>query len=204
MLEHVKITGFTHCKQKEPFWKRRILRDISRLRKDLSRIETWFVGRWKKDKNQQKNLLDQNYGLRKKGFTLIIEEQEQRITAKATKVKRYDNRIKQFQDNRNFQTNQGRFFKNIEGKEDRTKPQNAEDATAFWKGIWSTKVDHKRDAGWIDRAKENMPSRKQNTVKITKDDVKRKLLKSMLDWKGSGPDKIQCFWLKSLQLYMKF
>ena len=41
-----------------------------------------------------------------------------------------------------------------------------------------------------------MPSEKQNTVKITKDDVKRKL-KSMPDWKGAGPDKIQGFWLKS-------
>ena len=41
-----------------------------------------------------------------------------------------------------------------------------------------------------------MPSEKQNTVKITKDDVKRKL-KLMPDWKGAGPDKIQGFWLKS-------
>ena len=158
MLEHVKITGFTHCrnvmqeamrivgeevgmnksnakKKKEPFWKRRILRDISRLRKDLSRIEAWFAGRWKKDKNKEKDLLDQKYGLRRKGFTLVMGELKQRITAKATKVKRYGNRIKQFQDNRNFQTNQGRLFKNIEGKEEKTKLPNAEDATAFWKGI---------------------------------------------------------------------
>ena len=76
-----------------------------------------------------------------------MEELKQRITAKTTKVKRYDNRIKQFQDNRNFQTNQGKFFKNLEFKENRKKPPNAEDATAFWKGIWSTKVEHKRDAG---------------------------------------------------------
>ena len=47
------------------------------------------------------------------------------------KVKRYDIRIKQFQDKRNFKTNEGRFFKNLEGKEERTKPPNAEDATAF-------------------------------------------------------------------------
>ena len=141
-------------------------------------------------------MLDQKYGLRRKGFSLVMEELKQRITAKATKVKRYDNRIKQFQDNRNFQTNQGRFFKNLEGKKERTKPTNAEDATAFWKGIWSTKVEHKRDAGWIGKVKENIPSEKQNTVNITKDDVKRKL-KSMPDWKGAGPDKIQGFWLKS-------
>ena len=219
VLEHVKITGFTHCrnvmreamrivgeevgmkksnakKKKEPFWKRRILRVISRLRKDLSRIEAWFVGRWKKDKNKEKDLLDQKYGLRRKGFTLVMGELKQRITAKATKVKRYDNRINQFQDNRNFQTNQGRLFKNIEGKEEKTKLSNAEDATAFWKGIWSTNVEHKRDAGWIGKVKEKMPSEKQNTVNITKDDIKRKL-KSMSDWKGAGPDKIQGFWLKS-------
>ena len=41
-----------------------------------------------------------------------------------------------------------------------------------------------------------MPSEKQNMVKITKDDVKRKL-KSMPHRKGAGPDKIQGFWLKS-------
>ena len=41
-----------------------------------------------------------------------------------------------------------------------------------------------------------MPSEKQNTVKISKDDVKRKI-KTIPDWKGAGPDKIQGFWLKS-------
>ena len=46
-----------------------------------------------------------------------MEELKLRITAKATKVKRYDNKIKQFQDNRNFETKRGRFFKNLEGKE---------------------------------------------------------------------------------------
>ena len=55
---------------------------------------------------------------------------------------------------------------------------------------------HKWDAEWIDKAKEKMPSEKQNTVKITKDDIKRKS-KSMPDWKGVGPEKIQDFWLKS-------
>ena len=218
MSEHVKITGFTHCrnviqaamkivgevgmkksnakKEKESFWKRRILTDISRLRKDLSRIVAWFAGRWKKDKKKQKELLDQKYGLRRKGFTLVMEELKQRIAAKATKIKRYDNRIKQFQGNRSFETNQERFCKNLEGKEERTKPPNAEDATAFWKGIWSTKVEHKQDAEWIDRVEVKIPSEKRDTVKITKDDVKRKL-KSMRDGKGAGPDKIQGFWLKS-------
>ena len=82
-----------------------ILRDISRLRKDLSRIEAWFAGRWKKEKNKEKDLLDRKYGLRRKWFILVMEELKLRITAKVTIVKRYDDKIKQFQDNRNFQTN---------------------------------------------------------------------------------------------------
>ena len=134
MLEHVKITGFKHCrnviqaaieieeeevsmtksnakKKKELFQKKRILTDISKLRKDLSRIEAWFAGGWKKNKKKEKDWLKQKYGLKFKKFTLVMEELKQIITAKATKVKRYDNRIKQFQDNSNFKTNKGRFFK---------------------------------------------------------------------------------------------
>ena len=100
----------------------------------------------KDQKKKRKNWLDQKYGLRKRGFILVMGELKQRITAKVTKVKQYDNRINQFQDNRNFETNQERFFKNFEGKEERTKRPNAEDATAFWKEMRSTKVEHKRDA----------------------------------------------------------
>ena len=102
-----------------------------------------------------------------------MEEVRQTITAKSAKVKRYDNRIKQLQGNMNFETNQGILFKNLQGKQERTNPPNAEDAATFWKGIWGTKVEHKRDAVWIDKAKVKMSSEKQNTVKITKDDVKR-------------------------------
>ena len=64
------------------------------------------------------------------------------------------------------------------------------EATKLWKGISSTSVKHKQDAEWINK------SREQNAVKITKDEVTRKL-KSMPHWKGAGPDKIQGFWFKS-------
>ena len=36
--------------QQEPFWKRRIESDITRLRKDCSRQDDWLKGKWKKDK----------------------------------------------------------------------------------------------------------------------------------------------------------
>ena len=79
----------------------------------------------KRSKKKEKDWLDRKYGLRKKGFTLVMGELKQIVTVKVTKVKQYDSTIKQFQDN--FETNQGNF----KGKEERTKPPNAEDATAF-------------------------------------------------------------------------
>ena len=80
----MKKSNAKNKKKKKPLWKRRILRDISRLRKDLSRIEAWFG---EKDKNKSKDWPDQNYGLRRKGFTFVMEELKEGITAKATKVK---------------------------------------------------------------------------------------------------------------------
>ena len=55
--------------------------------KEIGRIEACFAERWKKDKKKEEDWLDQKYGLRRKGFTLVMEELKQRITAKATKVK---------------------------------------------------------------------------------------------------------------------
>ena len=94
------------------------------------------------EKGQEKGegLAISKYELRRKSFTLVMEELKRRITAKATKVKRYDNRIKLFQGNRNFQNNQGIFFKHLEDKEEGIKLPNLENARAFWKGIWSTKI----------------------------------------------------------------
>ena len=46
--------------KKEPFWKRRIEKDIAILRKDLSRIDGWFKRRWKNGSTKL------NYELKKK------------------------------------------------------------------------------------------------------------------------------------------
>ena len=40
--------------QQEPFSKRRIESDITRLKKDLSRLDDWFQGKWKKIKKDRK------------------------------------------------------------------------------------------------------------------------------------------------------
>ena len=82
--------------KKEPYWKRRIMGDLERLRRDLGRIQAWFKGQWKKSKEGEKERLNRRYRLREKGFKTTMEEIRQRIVAKAAKIKRYTNRIRQF------------------------------------------------------------------------------------------------------------
>ena len=54
--EEVVMKKSNAKKKDEPFWKRRIVKDISRLRRNLSRTEAWFKGRWKKDQKKRKRL----------------------------------------------------------------------------------------------------------------------------------------------------
>ena len=51
-------------------------------------------------------MVEHNYKVEKKGLNVVLEEQKQRIQAKATKIKRYDQRIEQHRINRLFQQDQ--------------------------------------------------------------------------------------------------
>ena len=51
-------------------------------------------------------MVEHKYKVQKKGLNVVLEEQKQRIQAKATKIKRYDQRIEQYRINRLFQQDQ--------------------------------------------------------------------------------------------------
>ena len=50
--------------------------------------------------------LNTKYRVKKKGITPVIEELKQKLIAKKTKVKRYEQKISQFRQNQLFQANQ--------------------------------------------------------------------------------------------------
>ena len=59
--------------------------------------------------------LERKYSIKKKGSHVVKEEIRQRIVAKAAKVKRYSDRIKQFRQNRLYRVNQKELFREING-----------------------------------------------------------------------------------------
>ena len=101
------IRGRTYQK-KEPWWKRRIEGNITELRKHISILNRERKGELR---SRVKYLeLNKKYEIDKKGILLVIEELKQRLQAKAAKVKRYEQRINQYRQNRLFSTDKKKFF----------------------------------------------------------------------------------------------
>ena len=86
---------------RESCWKRRIKQSVQELQKHINILERKKRGEIKKKKKYRE--IEHKYGVKKKGLNVVLEELKQRIQAKATKIKRYDQRIDQYRINRMFQ-----------------------------------------------------------------------------------------------------
>ena len=71
----------------------------------------------------------------------------------------------------------------------------AEESKQFWGNLWSQSADHK-DAKWLQDLRSDVNVKKQEKIDITTRSLKR-ILGSMPDWKSTGPDIVQGFWLKN-------
>ena len=61
------------------------------------------------------------YKPKERGRPKVKEEILQRIKAKTAKINRYQQRVSQFQQNRLFRNNEGRFYKQTDGSEEGEK-----------------------------------------------------------------------------------
>ena len=100
------------------------------------------------------------------------------MIAKRGKIQRCDNRIKQFQQNKTFANNQGKFFKilNNEGTQQSNECPDAEETKAFWSEIWGgEEVEHNREADWVkELKKEGENCDKQESPEVTMEKVRKR------------------------------
>ena len=124
--------------------KRRIESDITNLRMYINRKmeRRGETGGKRKIKIKE---LNAKYRLKKKGINLVIEELKQRFIVKKTKVKTYEQRISQFEQNQLFHFKQKQIYKEMNGEKlgDRIIP-NYEDRIKFWSDIWSIRQEYHR------------------------------------------------------------
>lgn len=176
---------------REPPWKWRIQSKIKDKRKDLSRLEDC-----KRRGVQYQSYMEKKYRLKAKGVDTVVEQLKQDIIALTAKVKRYSDRIKQFQQNRLFEKDQGRFYENLDQPDRVSVQPDAEDAKEFWQNIWSKEQTHNSDAEWLKVVKtEHEHLNKQEEVNISMETLKD-TLKRLSPWKAPGPDGVQGYWVK--------
>ena len=133
---------------------------------------------------------------------------KQRIKAAGTKIKRFNTRINQYQQNRMLVNNQGRFFQRLNNKEENHQCEipNSVEAQILWRrSIWSERKEHHKDAEWLkDIKKELERDEGQDKIDITKSKMMR-VMRKMSNWKAPGSGNVQGYWLKnSTPLHNKF
>ena len=148
LTENPGVKTATNENKKDPWWKRRLEGQIQQLRRDLSRLQQLKEGKMTKTRHRED--IQKKYQLREKGVKHVIEELKLGIIAKAAKVRRYKERIKQFKQNRLFKEDQSRFYQEINGEERSNEVPNKKKAKAFWNDIWSKEAKHNTSAEWID------------------------------------------------------
>ena len=122
------------------------------------------------------------------------------MLAKITKVKRYEQRIEQFRQNRISVLNQKKIYAELSRNEIRSNVvPNAEECTKFWIDIWSVRKEHNRESEWLNDLKRERVNdeRPQERMSIRVEKI-RKQYRKIPNWKGPGRDGFQGHWIKNL------
>ena len=142
--------------------------------------------------------LYEKFRICQKALGTVLEELKQRVLATVAKIERYNERIKQYKQNRLFTIDQKKLFAELNGK---TKESNeipdADQSRLFWRGIRSESKEHDRNAKWLKKLKVENNYEKQEYLVITKGMVSKQSRK-IPNWKAPERDGVQGFWIKKL------
>ena len=76
---------------------------------------------------------------------MVHEEVRQRLVTVGAKLERYDNRTKQYRQNRLFESNQKRLFNELEGVQRESVIPGAEESRRFWSDMSDQAVRHREN-----------------------------------------------------------
>ena len=133
--------------------------------------------------------LYEKYMVKKKGLKTVTEEIKQRMLAKSAKVKRYEQRIEKFRQNRIFDLNQ-KIYTELKRNGIRSNDvPNAEKYTKFWSDV---RKEHNRETEWLNDLKRETVNDKcpQERVRISVEKI-RKQCRKIPNWKAPGRDGVQ-------------
>ena len=144
VAEELGLKRIAWMENNEPNWKRRIEGDSKRLRQDLNLLERERKGELGKRRSRKLKDLEEKYRVKSKGNKTVIVELQQRMIAKSAKIKRYEQRITQFRQNRMFYKDQKKIYTELNNGEKKSSDvPDAENSRRLWSDIWSTNKQKK-------------------------------------------------------------
>ena len=121
------------------------------------------------------------------------------MKAKNNKIKRYQSRIYQHQQNCTFKNNQGKFYMELNSGRrnyETTELPDKKEAQEFWRSTWEEGKEHQKVVELLENFKRDFEYKEEQVeVENTTEKVK-KILRKMPNWKAPGPDFVHGFWLK--------
>jgi hypothetical protein len=156
----------------EPAWRTRLQMKMKNIRSDLSKV---VESRGRDYDDPMRMRLEKKYRIKNKGYDVVIEELKQDLSAVSQKIKRYTERVEQYNQNRKFVNNQKQFYQDLQGNENNTNGEapDKEESRVFWQGIWSQETTHNTNAEWVNRVQSRLEYvERQEDISITVDDVK--------------------------------
>ena len=170
--------------------------EFRKWRKDVSRLNE---GRKRTFEFEKKDLdrMERKYRLSDVGNVQVIDMLKEKISAGATKIRRYEERELHYHQNTLFATNQKQFYQELDGRSNiPNKAPDAQEASEFWSNIWSIPGNFNENASWLPKVKERLSEiDKQEDIRISVENVKTAIRK-MTNWKAPGPDCVQGYWVK--------
>ena len=133
-------------------------------------------------KKEKYKVIEHKYRTKKKGLNVALEELKQRMESKATKIKRYDQRIEQYR--------LTRVYQQLNGKTESSEKPNTEESRGFWNNIWGTEKSHNKNAEWLKELRAERNETKQGNIQTTTETITQQT-RWVPNWKCTGPDGVQ-------------
>lgn len=183
-----------HINQQKPKWQIRIENKINYLRKDLGRLTQYKNGNRSKNITKHIDFLKQKHN---KSTEEIFDTQKQKLKVYAARLARYKESNQRKIDNRLFKNNEKGFYKKLSSKNiPEINPPTQEQITEYWKGIWSTPVQHNNAAEWIQQEEQRQKNiQPQENIEVTTEGL-TEIINRTHNWKCPGVDNIHNFWYK--------
>ena len=182
---------------KKKNWKTRMKVKIDIIRSEISQIEQI------KTKNPSAKIRKNTAKLRRKynindenKRVLELEKHKQRLAATSTRLKRFEEREKQYRQNYDFTNDPKKIYSELRGTNVEIKENempSKEEIQSFWKPLYENKKCYNKNAQWIEDYEKSLHVNKNIFSDILVSEVKSKIQKFGF-WKSPGIDNLQNYW----------